>query len=435
MSTPSRFGLARLSVLVLLGALWFSGAFFGGYVVGQADALAGNRRVTDLVLQASAAVGLHPPLPTRSAESVLDSDEQTRFRVFWEAWGLLEREFYDRPAVDSQKMTYGAMKGLVESLGDPYTVFSTPREKDLHDAALRGSFDGIGVQIDQRDGKLQVVAPIEGSPAERAGIRPGDVIARVDGKDLRGLALNDVVQLIRGPRGTTITLTLVRPGEPEPLTIPVERAEIKLEVVRSRMLDEGLGYIRISSFSSTAGPDTAAAVKRLLEQRPRGFILDLRSNPGGFLSSAVEVTSQFMANGVVLYQQSAGGSRQEYRAKSGGQATDLPLVVLIDKGSASASEIVAAALRDNGRAVLIGERSYGKGSVQGVHTLSDQSGLRVTSAIWLTPNGQPLEKQGLEPDLSVAPATEASAPRDPQLEAAVRHLQGNAAAPRPAGGV
>ena len=428
MSALLRSGLGRLVLLVLLGLLWFNLSFCAGYVLGQYDAAGGNYRLSGLVLQAAERVGFRPGLVTGSGDAALAGDDRSRFRVFWEAWGLVNREFYNRSALDSQKMTYGAVKGMVESLGDPYTAFSTPPEKEVSDSGLRGSFEGIGVQIDQRDGQVQIIAPIDGSPAERAGLRAGDVIQRVDGQELKRRTLNEVVQLIRGPRGTTVTLTIVRVGQPEPLTMPLERAEIKLETVRGKLLNGNLGYVRISSFSATSGADTAATMKSLLEQHPRGFVLDLRSNPGGYLEAAVDIASQFLGNGVVLYQQAAGGARQELRARPGGQATGLPVVVLIDRGSASASEIVAAALHDNGRAALVGEKSYGKGSVQTVHTLSDASGLRVTSAIWLTPSGQPLERQGLDPDLAVAAAAQNGGP-DVQLEAAVRYLEASAGGP------
>jgi carboxyl-terminal processing protease len=428
-STSFRPHLGRVLVLVFLGFIWFGSSFLGGYLLGQADALSGNRRVTDLALQAAGRVGLHPPIVATSADSALSSDEQARFRVFWEAWGLVNRDFYNRSAVDSQNMTYGAIKGMVESLGDPHTAFNTPRERELVDASLRGTFDGVGVQIDHRDGRLQVIAPIEGSPAERAGIRPGDVITQVDGQDFKGRKLDDIILLIRGPRGTTVTLTIVRAGEPEPLVVPIERAEIKVETIRSQMLGDGLAYVRVTTFSASSGSDAAAAVKSLAQQQPRGFVLDLRSNPGGHLNAAVDLASQFLGDGVVLYQQATNGQRHEYRVKAGGQATNLPVAVLIDRGSASASEIVAAALRDNGRAVLVGEKTYGKGSVQTVHRLSDASGLRVTSAIWLTPNGRPLEHQGLEPDLTVGPSVDRAQGQDAQLEAAVRHLQTEAAGP------
>jgi carboxyl-terminal processing protease len=194
------------------------------------------------------------------------------------------------------------------------------------------------------------------------------------------------------------------------------------------MIGDDVGYVRIASFSATSGADTTAALGRLLASSPQGIVLDLRANPGGYLTAAVDVSSQFLNDGIVLYQEAAGGERQEYRSKIGGQATGLPIAVLIDRGSASASEIVAAALQENGRAVLVGEKSYGKGSVQTVHTLSDSSGLRVTSAIWLTPNGRPLDHQGLNPDLAIAAPEDGAGGPDPQLDAAVRYLRGGATA-------
>jgi carboxyl-terminal processing protease len=474
----SRAALTRPTLVALLGLIWFSSAFFGGYLLGQVDAMNGRRRAVDLALQAAAMVGLHPRSTVGAADAALGPTDREQFRIFWEAWSLVSREFYNRAAIDPQKLTYGAVKGMVESLGDPYTAFSTPRDKELTDSSLRGTFDGVGVQIDRRDGELRVVAPIEGSPAEKAGLRAGDVIVRVDDREIKDLELNEIVALIRGPRGTTVRLTVTRAGKAGPiefsmaraeivrvddreikdlelneivalirgprgttvrLTVtragkagPIEfsmaRAEIKLENVRSRMIGDDVGYVRIATFSATSGADTTAALGRLLASSPQGIVLDLRANPGGYLTAAVDVSSQFLNDGVVLYQEAAGGERQEYRSKIGGQATGLPIAVLIDRGSASASEIVAAALQENGRAVLVGEKSYGKGSVQTVHTLSDSSGLRVTSAIWLTPNGRPLDHQGLDPDLAIATPQDGAGGPDPQLDAAVRYLRGAATA-------
>lgn len=420
--------LWRAALLCALGLLWFSSAFLGGYLLGQLDAVNGRLRLNDLSAWMTGG-STAAPAATPVGASGLTPEEQAHFHVFWEAWGLLKREFYNREALDEQRMTYGAIKGLVESLDDPYTAFSTPREKELSETSLRGSFDGVGIQVDLRNEQLRVIAPIEGTPAERAGIRAGDVILAVDGRPVKGLALADVVGLIRGPRGTVVTLTIQRGDGTEPLTVSIEREEIKLRAVRSSMLEDQIGYLRIATFSASSAGDTEAALRALLEQQPRGLVLDLRANPGGYLNAAVDIASQFLSDGVVLYQQNADGRRQELRARPGGLATALPLAVLIDRGSASASEIVAAALRDNGRAVLIGEKSYGKGSVQTVHTLSDASGLRITSAIWLTPRGQPLEHLGLEPDLPV--------PTDPTvdrpLEAAIRYLRNAAARPTSTG--
>jgi carboxyl-terminal processing protease len=402
--------------------LAFGMAFVSGYLFGRAEPASGPLAFLDAVQPATARA---------TEEGVLSSDEQQRFRVFWETWQVVEREFYDKSQVDHQKLIYGAIKGMVDAVGDPYTIYQTPAQREVSDTDLRGSFDGIGIQVDMKDNRLTVVAPIEGSPAEAAGFRPGDIVLGVDGKSLSGKTLNDTVGLIRGPRGTPVTLTVLRQGTPDPIEITVVRAEIKLKSVRARMLDDQVGYLRISSFSATTGNEMAAAVKNLIEQKPRGMIVDLRNNPGGYLSASVEASAQFVNPGtVVLFQQSGNGDRKTYRTEGGGTAAEVPIVVLINKGSASASEIMAGALRDNGRAFLVGEKSFGKGTVQNVHELSDKSGLRVTTAQWLTPAEKPIQGVGLVPDEEIVlPPTatissEATRADDAQLDAAVRHLLG-----------
>jgi carboxyl-terminal processing protease len=403
-----------------VAVLAFSMAFVSGYLFGRADP--GNGPFAFL--------GVLEPTTVRATETtVLTSEEQQRFQVFWEAWQVVEKEFYNQNQIDHQKLMYGAIKGMVDAVGDPYTFYQTPTQRDLNDTDLRGSFDGVGIQVDVKDGKLTVVSPIEGSPAEAAGLVPGDVVLAVDGKSIVGKTLNDTVGLIRGPRGTDVTLTIGRQGVPDPFPVTLTRAEIKLSSVRSRMLDSGIGYVRISTFAANTGPEMSKAVNDLMAQRPRGIVIDLRNNPGGYLQSAVETASQFMDTGsVVLYQQSGNGDRKTYRTDTAGAATQAKLVVLINKGSASASEILAGALRDDGRAILIGEKSFGKGTVQNVHQLSDTSGLRVTTAQWLTPSEQPIQGVGLIPDRPVDMPAASTIPveptpaSDPQLDAAVRYL-------------
>lgn len=397
-------------------------AFVSGYLFGRSEPANGPLAFLDV---------LQPPTARATQEGVLTSDEQQRFKVFWETWQIVERDFYDKTQVDHQKLIYGAIKGMVDAVGDPYTVYQTPSQRELSDTDLRGSFDGIGIQVDMKDNRLTVVAPIEGSPAEAAGFRPGDVVVEVDGKSLAGKTLNDTVGLIRGQRGTPVTLTVLRQGTNDPIQITVVRAEIKLKSVRARMLDDQVGYVRISSFSASTGSEMANAVKTLIDQQARGIVVDLRNNPGGYLSTSVEASAQFVDPGtVVLYQQSGNGDRKTYRTEGGGTATQLPLAVLVNKGSASASEIMAGALRDNGRAFLVGEKTFGKGTVQNVHELSDKSGLRVTTAQWLTPAEMPIQGVGILPDQVVElPPTatissEATRADDAQLDAAVRHLLG-----------
>jgi carboxyl-terminal processing protease len=404
----------------IIAVLAFLMAFVSGYLFGRADP--GNGPFAFLAM-------LEPGIVRGSDTSVLSSDEQQRFQIFWEAWQIVEREFYDKPQIDHQKLIYGAIKGMVDAVGDPYTFYQTPSQRELNDTDLRGSFDGVGIQVDMKDGKLTVVAPIESSPAEAAGLRPGDVVLEVDGKSISGKTMNDTVGLIRGPRGTQVTLTIGRPGVPDPFDVTLTRAEIKLSSVRSKMLDQQIGYVRISTFAANTGGEMTNAVNNLMAQHPRGIVLDLRNNPGGYLQSAVESGAQFMTTGsVVLLQQSGNGERKTYRTESAGTGTEVPIAVLVNKGSASASEILAGALRDNGRGILIGEKTFGKGTVQNVHQLSDQSGLRVTTAQWLTPSGQPIQGVGLLPDQVVEmPATstvpaDVTAATDPQLDAAVRYI-------------
>lgn len=416
-------GLTNIIITSVVALLAFGMAFVSGYLFGRGEPAGGPLAFLDV---------LQPSTARATEEAVLNADEQLRFRVFWETWRIVERDFYDRGQIDHQKLIYGAIKGMVDAVGDPYTVYQTPSQRELNDTDLRGSFDGIGIQVDMKDNRLTVVAPIEGSPAEAAGFRPGDIVLEVDGKSLAGKTLNDTVGLIRGQRGTPVTLTILRPGTSDPFPVTVVRAEIKLKSVRARVLDDGVGYLRISSFSASTGTEMAAAVKDLMSKQPRGLIVDLRNNPGGYLQTSVEAAAQFMDPGsVVLYQQSGNGDRKTYRTEGGGVATGLPLVVLVNKGSASASEIMAGALRDSGRATLIGEKTFGKGTVQNVHELSDKSGLRVTTAQWLTPSESPIQGVGLLPEQVVEmPPTatissEATRADDPQLDAAVRHLLGS----------
>jgi carboxyl-terminal processing protease len=406
----------------LIAVVAFGLAFSSGYVYGRSDASVRSGPVAAVLAPLDRLV----PASAASADSVLTSEENARFRIFWETWKIVEREFLERANIDRQKLIYGAIKGMVDAVGDPYTAYLTPANRELADTDLRGSFDGVGVQVDLRDGKLTVISPIDGSPAHKAGVRPGDVITHADDKSLAGKTLQDTVLLIRGPRGTTVTLRVTREGIKDPLSFELTRAEIRLESVRSRMLDEGVGYLRITSFGQNTGAEATNAIKNLLQQRPRGFVVDLRSNPGGYLSAAVDVTSQFMQAGrVVLFQDGAQRERKTYVTETGGVATEAKVVVLVNRGTASASEIVAAALRDNGRATLIGEKTYGKGTVQNVHVLSDQSGLRVTTAQWLTPNEQPLQGKGIEPDMKVAMPLDAASTADPQLDSAVRLILGS----------
>ena len=387
--------IRSLSAIILL-VLVLLLPFVSGYVIGHSDAASPPKVIIDSWLSRTRLIGAQE----RETAAAPPPEAEQAFKPLWEAVGIVNDEYFDEQAISQEKLSRGAIRGMLSALEDPYTLYMDPVHRQMSDADLRGAFDGIGVQVEVVDEQLKVVSPLEGSPGEKAGLRTGDVISHVDGRNLHGVALTDAIQLIRGPRGTTVSLTVVRDGR-APFEVSVQRDEIRTPAVRADIRD-GIGYIRISTFSQRVGPEVRQAIERLGAQAQRGWVLDLRGNPGGYLDGAVSVASQFMNDGVVLYEQTRTGERSETRTRGSARATTGSMVVLIDRGSASASEIVAASLRDNGRATLMGETTFGKGSVQKVHRLSDGSAIRITIAAWLTPRGERIHGVGLTPDIAVA---------------------------------
>ncbi|HID86520.1 MAG TPA: S41 family peptidase [Anaerolineae bacterium] len=349
--------------------------------------------------------------------------EPEEFRVFWEAWRIIEREFYGEVPT-AQEMTYGAIRGAIKALDDPNTVFMDPQMSELASTDLKGKFEGIGAIVTMRDGQLIVVAPMEGQPAEKAGIRAGDIIIKVDDTEIVDMSLTEAVLLIRGPKGTKVRLTILRFGEPEPLVFEVVRGEIETPTVTWRLLEFKIGYIRVALFGERTNAELREAIQELKQKGARALILDLRNSPGGYLRSSIQVSSQFIESGVIVYESWNDGRERAFRAARGGLATEIPLAVLINQGTASAGEIVAGAIQDHERGLLIGERTFGKGWVQHVHQLSDGSTLHVTVAQWLTPSRQQISDEGIAPDIEV-PLTEEDieAGRDPQLQRAVEVLR------------
>jgi carboxyl-terminal processing protease len=342
------------------------------------------------------------------------------FQLFWEAWNIIDRDFYDRKALDTQKRTYGAIAGMVEALGDPHSGFSNPQQSAIESSDLRGSFDGIGATLEMLDRYIVIVAPLPDTPAEKAGIRAGDIITEVNGQKTEGLSLNEVVNRIRGPRGSEVELAIVRQGQREPIKFSIVRSEIKLVAVKAEIKAGDIAYVRLTSFTETATKSLIDELKKVLESKPSAIVLDLRNNPGGLLQTSVEISSIFQPKGVVLYEEDKEGKRITFDAQPMSLHTTLPLVVLINRGSASASEIVAGALKDNGRAKLVGQRTFGKGSVQIVRNLSDKSTLRVTIANFFSPNGNKINLVGVDPDVVVDLTEEdRKAGRDPQLDRAI----------------
>ncbi|HEX7592888.1 MAG TPA: S41 family peptidase, partial [Anaerolineae bacterium] len=346
------------------------------------------------------------------------------FPVFWEAWNYVKQDFYKTP-VDQNEMAYGAIGGMIDSLGDPHTMFTEAKVAAITSTELQGSFEGIGATVEMREGRLTIVSPIKGSPAEQAGLLPNDVVLKVNDTIIQNMDVNQAVALIRGPKGSAVTLTIQR-VKVAAFTVSIVRDTIRTPFVESHMIPNStIAYLRLNDFGATSPQEIHTALQELLAQKPTGLIFDLRRDPGGYLNAAVDIASEFLkSDQTVLIEKDKQGHVQEFKAKSGGLATDIPMVLLVDGGSASASEIVSGALKDYSRATLIGTKTYGKGSVQNVNTMSDNSELRVTIAHFFSPKGNEINDVGVSPDKEVKVTDDDIAnKRDPQLDAAVQFLQ------------
>jgi len=352
------------------------------------------------------------------------NDSPEYFKVFWEAWGITQQNFVDPKALDDRRMTSGAIKGMLDSLGDPHTGYVDPQHYKFEQADLEGAFDGIGAQVGVQNRRLTIIAPMEGSPAEKAGIRPGDLILQIDGKDTTGMSVAEAVSKIRGQRGTVVKLSILHEGDRRPADIEITREQIRLPLITRRMLPDNIGYARISFFSEKVKDQIVPVLEGFVKSDVKGLVLDLRNNPGGLLDETISVASQFLKDGVVAYQVDRDGKKTAFNVRPGGAATEVPLVVLVNKGSASASEILAGAIQDRGRGIIIGEETFGKGSVNRFHELSDGSALYVTFARWITPKERLIEGKGLLPDIEL-PLTEEDrlAGRDVQLERAQEYFR------------
>lgn len=318
----------------------------------------------------------------------------------------------------------GAIRGMLESLGDQHTSYMDPDQFHQANIPMNGEYEGIGAWVDPTGEYLVIISPMPDSPAEEAGLQPGDVIIAVDGEDMTGIDGNLIIRRVLGPAGSIVTLTIHREDVSEPFDVEVKRARITIPSVDSEMLEDDIAYIQLINFGDSSTDDLRNALRDALKEEPAGLILDLRNNGGGYLTSAVEVASEFISDGVILYEEYGDGSRDTYNALRGGLATDINMVVLINEGSASASEIVAGAIQDHERGLLVGATSFGKGSVQNWIPLPEEQGaVRVTIARWLTPNERTIHQIGLEPDYVVVITEEdIESERDPQLEKAIELL-------------
>ena len=353
------------------------------------------------------------------------------FKLFWDTWDLVSRKYIDKKALDPQKLYYGAIQGMVAAIGDPYTVFLPPSAQKATKEQLGGSFEGVGLQLGyNKDKRLVVISPLKGTPADKAGVKAGDLILQIDHKDTSAVSLPEAVNMIRGPKGSTVELALFQENDTKPRdiklvrdTIVVKSAEFQAKTTKS---GKQIALIRISSFGEKTRAEWDEVVSEALSTAPMGVIVDVRNNPGGFLDAAVYIASEFLAGGRVVLEEDALGDRQEQTTVREGKMLRLPVAVLINKGSASASEILAGAIQDRKRGQLIGTQSFGKGTIQSAEDLPQGTGIHITTAKWLTPDGHWVHDTGLTPDVvvEIIDPSNLEEDEDPQMEKALEVLDG-----------
>jgi carboxyl-terminal processing protease len=407
-------------LIALMTLILFSGCFSGGVLLGWA---------TNATPAFSTAFDINklPFLPGNDTPESETPDQEELLKPFWETWNLIQEQYVDQP-VDEDIMVQGAIRGMVNSLGDPHTAYMSPDEFHQMNVQQEGEYEGIGAWVDIYGEYLTIIGPMANSPAEEAGLKPGDIVIAIDGEDMTGVDGNIVLNHILGPSGTIVVLTIFREDVDEPFDVEIKRAKITVPSVEGEILDDNIAYIGLYNFGDKTTSELRKTLKDLLAENPQGLILDLRGNGGGYLHTSIEVTSQFIEGGqIVMYEEFGDGSRRTLKSTRNGLATDIPLVLLIDEGSASASEIVAGAIQDYDRALLVGMTSYGKGSIQNVIPIQEEQGaVRITIARWLTPNERQIHELGIEPDIVIEYTEEDfEAERDPQLEKALELLLEN----------
>ncbi len=402
MTTKTRFLIVGVAI-VIIAASFVSGIWFGYSSRPEVERIAG----------------------VISKETPQDFQD-VNFDPFWKAWRLVESKHIGETPVDRQKLVWGAIEGMVASLGDPYTVFFPPKDNEDFKGEIKGEFSGIGAEIGLRKNILTIIAPIKNSPAERAGLKAGDKILKIDSTFTGELTLDEAVHLIRGESGTKVTLTISRNGEDKPLALEVTRGLIKIPVITTEKKGDGIFVIRLFSFSQNSDSEFKSAVQEFVKSGSKKLVLDLRNNPGGYLDSSVIIASWFIPEGEIVAQEVFRDRKPiEYRSFGFGILEHVPTVVLVNQGSASASEILAGALQEHKKAILIGEKTFGKGSVQELEEVTGDTSLKITIAKWTTPSGKSISKEGLTPDIEVKIPEDANAKegKDIQLEKAIEYLK------------
>jgi len=393
-------------LIVLVIIVLMAGSGFTGFIIGQKGEDNG------------------PTIDT-SFFTFREFPDEFNFSIMKEVWKFINSDYVDKEEIDNQEMFYSVMAGMVAGLGDPYSVFFDPEQTKEFNEDINGKFEGIGAEIAIKDDRLTIVAPLPDSPAEKAGIQAGDVIFSIDGTDTADMTLREAVKLIRGEKGTIVKLLIFREGQ-DPFEVEITRDVIYIESVKYEIKDGNIGYIEISSFNSDTATIFKQAILEMQAKNVNGIVLDLRNNPGGLLEMAIHIASAWVENSnVVVVEKFGDGTQVDYEAEGTSDFKDMPTVVLINGGSASGSEIVAGALKDYNKATLVGEKTFGKGSVQTLQPLSDGSSVKLTIAKWLTPNGLSISDEGVTPDEEIEYTKEDfEAGTDPQLDRAMAILKG-----------
>lgn len=352
------------------------------------------------------------------------------FSPFWRTWLILNQKFVTTNGqIEDEDKVWGAIKGLVDSYGDPYTVFMPPTEATMFEEDIRGNFSGVGMEIGMKEEILTVISPLKDTPAYRAGIKAGDQIIKIDDTITSGLSVDEAVRLIRGEKGTKVRLTLVHAGSTEPIEITVVRDTITIPTINTELRADGIFVISLYNFSSVSPGLFRDALRQFIESNSNKLLLDLRGNPGGFLEAAIDMASWFLPSGKIVVREDFGGKQEEQSYRSKGYDIfneNLKMIILVNEGSASASEILAGALQEHKVAKLVGEKTFGKGSVQELVKITSDTSLKVTIAKWLTPNGRSISKEGLDPDYVVKISKEdVEKGRDPQMDKAIQLLLSN----------
>ncbi|HEX8974771.1 MAG TPA: S41 family peptidase [Patescibacteria group bacterium] len=399
----------QISGLVLILIVVYWSGFQRGIQRGQAEAL--PVKIDSAVFKNT----------SQGADNSLD------FSLFWNVWNLLKSKYVDTANLDAHKLFYGAIKGMLAATGDPYTTFFDPQENKQFNEDITGNFEGIGAELGIKSGVLTIIAPLDGTPAQKAGLRAGDKIIKIDGKNAGEMTIEEAVDKIRGTKGTSVVLTIFRDGSQDTQDITVKRDVITVKSVTLQWKENNIADIKISRFGDDTTKGFSDAIAKVQSQKAKGLVIDLRNDPGGYLQTAVDVASKLLPdNKVVVIEEDSNKSQKKMYTEGGDVASSIPTVVLINEGSASASEILAGALKDNrSNVTLIGKKSFGKGSVQEFINLPQGTAAKITVAHWLTPNGDQINEKGIQPDQEVdLTLDDFNNNRDPQLDTALKSLEG-----------